>query len=305
MGLPRRWCTMEFNIPKEVLAAGSLETCLLHTGNTVYRARWDSEGTASGRPRSWTANTLVFEQVSGGSPLPPQIAIRAAVSSAASTLSRSLACVARAIRSAAHLARPGERAQRLSPCNVVHRYARGALRGRGEGRALRRHNLSRKWEQKRAIRAGDKTRSASARRPSRSHGAANADQRQMTSAVEAVDLDDDRITRYRRSHGPAAPRTVNHVAIFVRGSKRGCSLAAGREQCTSLSVLSRNASCVAVLGVPVRLSITLSTHQHTGQRWEIAFAGNRLTGVGVCAAGHRRLGAATVGSCRRRPGSGD
>jgi hypothetical protein len=63
--------TMEVNIPKEVLAAGRYENVSYTHRNTVTAP----DGTQ--KVSQWKAtivdrNTLVFEQVSGGSPLPPK-----------------------------------------------------------------------------------------------------------------------------------------------------------------------------------------------------------------------------------------
>ena len=96
----------------------------------------------------------------------------------------------------------GERAQRLSPCTLVQRYARGTVRGGGEGRAQG-GVILKETGSKRVI-------DAAVRRPGTAHAAAarhasladrrvtarpNADQRQMTTAVEAVDFEDDRVPR--------------------------------------------------------------------------------------------------------------
>ena len=70
----------------------------------------------------------------------------------------------------------------------------GQCRGRGEGRAQGGVIVEEMGSETGDRRGEAQTGSASARRPERSRGAANADQRQMATAVEAVDLEDDRIT---------------------------------------------------------------------------------------------------------------
>ena len=93
------------------------------------------------------------------------------------------------------LLKQGERAQRLSPCMLVQRYARGTARGSGEGRAPWVMIVEDMGSETGDRRGGARTGSASARRPLHSRDAANADQRQMTTAVEAIDFEDERVPR--------------------------------------------------------------------------------------------------------------
>ena len=70
---------------------------------------------------------------------------------------------------------------------------RRTVRGGGEGRAQRGVTVEEMGSETGDRRGDAQTCSAWARRPLRSRGAANADYRQMTTAVEAVNLEDDRI----------------------------------------------------------------------------------------------------------------
>ena len=69
------------------------------------------------------------------------------------------------------------------------------MRGGGEGRAQGGVTVEEMGSETGDRRGEAQTGTASARRPLHSRGAANADQRQMTTAVEAIDFEDDRITR--------------------------------------------------------------------------------------------------------------
>ena len=78
---------------------------------------------------------------------------------------------------------------------LVQRDARGTVRGCGVGRAPWGMFVEEMGSETGDRRGEAQTGSARARRPLRSRGAANADQRQMTTAVEAVDFEEDRIPR--------------------------------------------------------------------------------------------------------------
>ena len=88
-----------------------------------------------------------------------------------------------------------ERAQRVSPCMLVQRDARGIEPSRGEGRAQRGTIVVEMGSITSDRRGEAQTGSASARRPSRSRNAADAEHWQMTTALEAIDFEEEPVPR--------------------------------------------------------------------------------------------------------------
>ena len=78
---------------------------------------------------------------------------------------------------------------------LVHRNAPGAVRGGGVSCAPWGMVVEEMGSNTGDRRSEAQTGSARARRPLRSRGAANAEQRQMTTAVEAIDFEEDRVPR--------------------------------------------------------------------------------------------------------------